>query len=230
MARQPKASTRDTQAAPKRRGRPPKARPADMSDMEASFEPAAVRRPARQPARDSVRDTMAVTPRKGTMVVEGRNGEQLTRRRTQVGDPYHVPPNEIPDGWSYQWNPVSVTGKEVIDMQNVMYENGWRPVPANRHPGRWTRPGDTGSIVVEGLRLEERPEALTDWALQEGEQKARAQIRDQADIFKLSKKMPDGFKMADKGQQQRFKTGGVNISIDRSMEISPGGYDMEDGE
>lgn len=192
--------------------------------MEASFEPAPVRRAARQPARDSVRETTAVTPRKGAMVAEGRNGEILTRRRTQVGDPYHVPPNEIPDGWSYQWNPVTVTGKEVIDMQNVMYANGWRPVPASRHPGRWTKPGDTGQIVVEGLRLEERPEALTEEALIEGEMKARQQVRDQADILKLSKKMPEGFKMADKSQQQRFRTGGINIAIDRSMEIAPGGY------
>lgn len=157
-------------------------------------------------------------------MAEGRNGEILTRRRTQVGDPYHVPPNEIPDGWSYQWNPVTVTGKEVIDMQNLMYANGWRPVPADRHPGRWTRPGETGHIVVEGLRLEERPEELTQEALDEGEAKARQQIRDQADILKLSKKMPEGFKMADKSQQQRFRTGGINISVDRSMEIAPGGY------
>jgi hypothetical protein len=193
--------------------------------MEASFEPAPVRRAARQPARDSIRDTMAVTPRRGAMVAEGRNGEVLTRRRTQVGDPYHVPPNEIPDGWSYQWNPVTVTGKEVIDMQNVMYENGWRPVPASRHQGRWTKPGHTGDIIVEGLRLEERPEALTEEALQEGEQKARQLIRDQSDILKLSKKMPEGFTMANKGQQQRIRAGGINIQVDRSMEIAPGGYE-----
>lgn len=196
--------------------------------MEASFEPAPVRRAARQPARDSVRDTMAVTPRKGAMVAQGRNGEQLTRRRTQVGDPYHVPPNEIPDGWSYQWNPVTVTGKEVIDMQNVMYANGWRPVPANRHPGRWTKPGETGNIIVEGLRLEERPESLTDEALLEGEMKARQLIRDQADILKLSKKMPDGFAMANKNQNQRIQAGGINISVDRSLEIAPGGYSDAD--
>lgn len=193
--------------------------------MEASFEPAPARRAARQPARDSVRDTTAITPRKGAMVAEGRNGEILTRRRTQVGDPYYVPPSEIPDGWTYQWNPVTVTGKEVIDMQNLMYANGWRPVPATRHPGRWTKPGDTGNIIVEGLRLEERPESLTQEALVEGEQKARQLIRDQSDILKLSKKMPDGFKMADKSQQQRFRTGGINISVDRSMAIAPGGYE-----
>lgn len=174
---------------------------------------------------------MAVTPRRGAVVVEGRNGEILTRRRTQVGDPYHVPPNEIPDGWSYQWNPVTVTGKEVVQMQNLMYDNGWRPVPASRHQGRWTKPGETGHIVVEGLRLEERPESMTEEALREGEMNARKQVRDQSDILKLSKKMPEGFNMANQAQQQRMRAGGINISIDRSMEIAPGGYQAaEDGE
>lgn len=216
-----------TQAAPKRRGRPPK-QLADVSEMEASFEPAPARRAARHPARDSARDTMAVTPRRGAMVVEGRNGEVLTRRRTQVGDPYHVPANEIPDGWSYQWNPITVLNQEVIATQNLMYQNGWRAVPASRHPGRWTKPAHTGDIVVDGLRLEERPEALTQEALIEEEQKARRQIRDQSDILKLSKKMPDGFNMANQQQNQRMRAGGINISIDRSMEVAPGGYQSAD--
>lgn len=214
---------------PKRRpGRPRKVQPTEPTDLEATFEPASNRRAVRQPARDSVRDTMAVTPRRGAVVVEGRNGEVLTRRRTQVGDPYDVPANEIPDGWSYQWNPVTVLNQEIIATQNLMFANGWRPVPADRHPGRWTRPGHKGDIIVDGLRLEERPEAMTDEALAEEEMKARRQIRDQSDILKLSKKMPDGFKMADRSQQQRFGAGGINISIDRSLEVAPSEYQPAD--
>ena len=88
-----------TAEAPIRRkpGRPPKVRP-PVDDMEAGFEPAARRAPTRQPARDVSRETILATPRKGAMVVTGRNGEQLTRRRTQVGDPHHVPE----PGWHYR--------------------------------------------------------------------------------------------------------------------------------
>lgn len=201
----------------------------NLNDMEMGFEPAPARRAARQPARDSVRDTMAVTPRRGAVVVEGRDGEILTRRRTQVGDRYHVPGNEIPDGWSYQWNPVTVTGKEVVEIQNEMHANGWRPVPANRHPGRWTKPGYTGDIVVEGLRLEERPETLTQEALMEEEQKARRQVRDQSDILKLSKKMPEGFSMEKNQRAGRLSPGGsINISVDKSMDIRPSDYQYPD--
>lgn len=193
--------------------------------MEAGFEPAAHRAPARQSARDASRETMRVTPRRGAMVVTGRNGEQLTRRRTSVGDPYHVPPNEIPDGWSYQWNPVTILNEEVTRMQVMNYENGWRPVAPSRHPGRWTKPNASGDIIVEGLRLEERPEELTKEALAEDTAKARQQVRDQTDSLRLSKKLPEGFTA---GQKYRGTGTDVRMTIDRSLEIPAGDYQPAD--
>ena len=204
-----------------KRGRKVQPEAVDEDLPEAGFEPAPRRRASRQPARATNRDTIE-NVRRGALVVMGRDGEQLTRRRTQVGDPYHVPGNDIPDGWDYQWNPVTVLNEEQVAQQNMHYANGWRPVPASRHPGRWTKPGHTGDIVVEGLRLEERPMSLTEEALMEQEQKARAQVRDQAEILQLSKKMPAGFRM-NKGYNEH--TGGsVKISIDKSMDVRPGEY------
>jgi len=169
---------------------------------------------------------MQLTPRRGAMVVTGRNGEELTRRRTQVGDVYHVPRQAIPDGWDYQWNPVTVHNEATIELQNVHFANGWRPVPADRHPGRWTRPAATGDIIVGGLRLEERPEELTFEALAEEESKARRQVRDQSDILKLSKKMPEGFSMKQNQRAGRMSPGGnINITIDKSMQIPPSEYE-----
>jgi hypothetical protein len=213
--------------APVRRkpGRPPKVRAEPIDEMEAGFEPAARRAPTRQAARDSSRDTLRVTTRRGAMVVTGRNGEQLTRRRTQVGDPYHVPQSEIPDGWSYQWNPVTVLNEEQTRMQNMHYANGWRPVPADRHPGRWMKPGVTGDIIVEGLRLEERPEELTKEALTEETAKARQQVRDQTDSLRLSKKLPEGFQA---GQRYRGTGADVRLTVDRSLELPPGEYQPAD--
>lgn len=213
-----------------RRGRPPKAAAPPVvnedDDMEAGFEPAVARRPARRAARDTTRDTIENT-RRGAMVVTGRNGEKLTRHRTQMGDPYHVPPNEIPDGWTYQWNPVSVTNNTeiTIEMQNLMYANGWRPVPADRHPGRWTKPGSTGDIVVSGLRLEERPEELTLEALAEGEIKAKQQVRDQAESLRLTEKLPRGFESK---RKYRGTGAAVSMQIDKSFEVPPGEYEPAD--
>ena len=214
-----------------RRGRPkvkraPEPEYEDEEDLESSFEPAANRRAARRASRDATRDTIENT-RRGAMVVTGRNGEKLTRRRTQMGDPYHVPEHEIPTGWSYQWNPVTVLNQEVTRMQNIHYANGWRPVPASRHPGRWTRPGDTGDILVEGLRLEERPYELTLEAVQEGEMKAKQQLRDQAESLRLTEKLPKGFAA---GKKYRGTGAGVSIQIDKSLEIRPGEYEEADDE
>src|SRR5215469_2284972 len=99
---------------------------------------------AREPERES---------RDGELVV-GRNGEVLTRKRKGGADPYHIPPELIPKGWTYQWNAISVVGNTdvVLDQANGMYENGWRPVPAERHPGMFIPRGKIGDIVRGGLR------------------------------------------------------------------------------
>ena len=188
-------------------------------EPEAQLQP--VRRATRQASREPARDTNRIDPRAGAMVVTGRNGEQLTRRRAAIGDQYYVPPNEIPTGWDYQWNQVTVLNEEQVQAQNQMYENGWRPVPASRHPGRWTKPGYEGAIIVDGLRLEERPLELTKEALNEGVDRARAQVRNQADALMLSKKMPEGFAA---GGKYRGTGAQVRMQIDRGLDIAPGGY------
>lgn len=182
------------------------------------------RKQNRRPSRDPVREAGREVGDRG-IIVEGRDGEQLTRRRTQSGDLFHIPASEIPDGWTYQWNVVTVTNQEMISEQNEMYENGWRPVPASRHPGRWTKKGVEGAIIVKGLRLEERPSRLTEEALEEAEHNARQQVADQVDALSLKKKMPKGF---ESGGQYRGTGGDVRMTIDRSMEVKPGDYKLAD--
>lgn len=177
-------------------------------------------RPApREQTRTPNRDTARSGGRGSAVVAESRTGEPLSRRRTQVGDIYHVPPGEIPHGWDYQWNTFSVLGAEAVDAQLQMSENGFRPVPAERHPGRWTRLNFRGSIVINGLRLEERPSSLGNEARAEDIAKARAQVRDQTDSLQLTQKMPRHFKASG---------GKVEMKIDRSLEIEPGGYSAPD--
>lgn len=202
--------------APVRRGpgRPPKTI-ATTAKAAAVPRRARARQPERQPTRDASRQPdREVSARAGAVVVQGRNGEMLTRRRTQVGDPFEVPQNEIPAGWSYQWNPVTVTGKEMVAEQVLMQQNGWRPVPANRHPGRWFPPDYQGAIVVQGLRLEERPMALTQEALREDNMRARNQVRDQTDSLRLTQKAMPGAHVAEQRQ-----VAGMRMSIDPALDI-----------
>lgn len=176
------------------------------------------RGPARQTqVRESNRD-----PGRGLEVV-GRDGEILTRHRQSASDPFEIPPDVVPDGWTYQWNVVSVTGNAevVLDQSNGMYENGWRPVPADRHPGRFVPRGTKGEVIRGGQRLEERPLVLTQQARAEDMAYARRQVsdRDQAlmgNKANLRGAMGNGIEM---GGRYRGTGGDLRMSIDRGLDI-----------
>ena len=127
---------------------------------------------------------------------------------------------KAPKGWSYQWNAVTAVNKEVLEIHQGaivdLYENGWRPVPAARHPGVWTPPGYEGAIVVKGQRLEERPLSLTLEARREDEARAKAQLRDQTDSLRLTQSQLPG---ANAGRAKQVS--GMRMEIDKSFEIPP---------
>jgi hypothetical protein len=184
-------------------------------DAQAGAAPqrAATRTPrrSREPSRD---------PNRSDGVILGRNGEVLSRTNDESQDQFDVPKNIIPSGWDYQWNTVSVLGSGDVALRhsNRMYANGWRPVPAERHPGRWTAMGHKGDIVVEGLRLEERPQTLTAQALQADERKAKRQISDRNEslMLEVKKGMRDGMSM---DRKYRGTGGNMKMSIDPGLDI-----------
>lgn len=181
--------------------------------------------PRAEGTRDPARGLARETTRRGAAVAIGHGGEKLTRRRTTVGDAFDVPKSEIPAGWTYQWNTVTVLNKELRDIERgdlLMHENGWRPVPATRHPGRWTPPGFEGSIIIEGLRLEERPESLTLEAKSEDEMRAKAQVRDRTDALRLTQKQLPGANVA----SGRGNAGGMRMSIDPALDIPRPQHEM----
>lgn len=164
------------------------------------------------PRAEAARDIARENPRDGAIVALSRDGQHLTRRRIASGDPLDVPRSEIPRDWDYQWNPVTVLNKgvnEIFQGDLLMHQNGWRPVPASRHPGRWTPVGFEGDIVVQGLRLEERPMSLSMEAKAEDEAIARAQVRDRTDALKLTQKQLPGASVA----RSRGQGGGLKIDF-----------------
>ena len=182
---------------------------------------------ARDPARDEpVREAARENLRPGEVL--GRNGEVLSRTRQNDVDPFEVPLDEIPEGWKYQWNAVMVTGNSdiVLDQVNNMYANGWRPVPAERHPGRFVSRGKTGEIIRGGQRLEERPIALDNAAREEEIRLAHQQMRDrdQSLMGIAGRAMNNGFEM-------RNKMSGSRMSIDRDSPAPRQNYKLaEPGE
>jgi hypothetical protein len=176
-------------------------------------------RATRRAARSGVREPARSASRAG--VVLGRNGEELSRKRTTTKDIFDVPKDLIPPGWEYQWCAVTVVGNsEILMDQNLMMaENGWRPVPADRHTGRFMPAGHTGSIIRGGQMLMERPAQLCDEARAEDVRNARQLISDRNDALKLSgvkKGMPEGFEMS---RRYRGTGGDLRMAIDPALDI-----------
>lgn len=181
------------------------------------------------PRSEAAREAARENPRDGAIVAIGRDGAKLSRRRVQTGDPLDVPLSERPKGWDYQWNPVTVLNKginEVLQGDLRMYSNGWRPVPASRHPGRWTPVGFEGEIVVDGLRLEERPMSLSEEAREEDIAHARAQVRDRTDALRLTQKSLPGADVARRRQQ----AGKVSIDFSDRGDDIPRPHHVTEGE
>lgn len=167
----------------------PKTRIADQVEQNA----------APEPTREVARPTVRVS-------VSGRNGEMLSRSRTANGDPFEFDRRIIPDGWDYQWNQYTVFGEKQVSAQLTMYQNGWRPVPAERHPGVFMPSDYKGQVIREGLILEERPMALTQEARTEERMKAQAQQRDAAAAIGLSGRLPGGF-----SDDARYRGAGTHV-------------------
>lgn len=204
-------------------GRPTKAMVAER--LRIAEEARAAREAARSPRKAAVlqqpvQTAVQETP-SGRVQAAGRDGEILTRKRPTNVDQFHIPPEIVPSGWDYQWNVVSVTGQEFVDIQIAMAENGWRPVPAGRHPGRFMPSGTpaNAAIVRGGLRLEERPMILSQEAKMEEARKAGLQVSDQLENLGLTQKMPSGFSR-DNPNLRRMERQGTSRSYGPAPDIS----------
>jgi hypothetical protein len=142
----------DIGATPRRRGRGPSARPN---------------------SRESARV-------EGHGQYQGRDNEVLTRTRKSGIDPFDVPKNFCPPNWEYQWCAVASLGnKEITRTMNIeFHQNGWRPVPANRHDGYFMPKGEAGPIIVRDQMLMERPKEMCEEARDEDYRNAVQQMRD----------------------------------------------------
>lgn len=174
-------------------------------------EPAAARTQTRQGARTRPDGRVEVV----------HNGEVLSRTRTQVGDIFDIPASMIPPGITYQWNAVSVAGNSdiLLDQNHMMYQNGWRPVPAERYAGTLVPKGSKGNIIRGQQLLMERPKELTDEARAEDIRNAIQLMNDRNESLKLAgvkKELGQGFEMDGK---YKGTGGGVRIQLDKSLDV-----------
>lgn len=157
-----------TQAAPRARAR------------SAKSEAPAAREPAREIARQQLDSGYF-----------DRDGNPLTRKNPTFRNEYDFSPAEVPEGWAYQWIRHTVHGdpesSELFDMQ----ENGWRPVPHERHKNRFAPTFLDGKACItrKGQLLVERPMGMNIDAQRQQKRDADAQIGDQFKRFAVP--LPD---------------------------------------
>ncbi len=194
----------------------------DLSEAPAPEAEAAA--PASAPRRQAraTRTTARTQPREPV-----REEPRLKRVRRDNVDPFFVPPDIIPEGFTYQWNAVSVIGNTDVVLDKLMgyYENHWRPVPAERHPGMFVPYGSKGEIIRGGLRLEERPKYLTDEANAEQVMIAKQQMRIQTEsvMGRLGQTLGPGMAAPNSYQRSRFNTDRAMVQIDRNLDIPAAG-------
>jgi len=95
----------------------------------------------------------------------------------QGTDDFFVPPEYIPDGWSYEWKRKTNVGMEDPAYQVSLARMGWEPVPASRHPSMMPESNKYLIIERKGMVLMERPLEITEEAREIERQRARNQIR-----------------------------------------------------
>ena len=130
---------------------------------------------SRAPMRDEIRaadhEEMRDPPR-------APEGERVRRRSgSAVIDPFDIPADMIPDGVSLEWKAIEVLGQENPTEQRSWKDQGWLPACKSMFPGYYGKEGDTGSIIVNGMLLMERPMHLTLEAKAEDLQRARSTVR-----------------------------------------------------
>lgn len=114
--------------------------------------PGAQRAPSRDDALDRQDD-------RGPIL--SRSGKPASIRLTGGEDRFHVPSEIVPVGWTYEWKVVKVLGAPDTERIVQASENGWEPVPAERHDGIFMPRGYKGLIERGGQMLMERDDRLT---------------------------------------------------------------------
>src|SRR5215831_4530186 len=122
-------------------------------------------------------------PVTGRVQAFARDGRLITRRVTNTGDKFFISPEDIPDGWSYQWIALSVLGEVQRTSIAQFKMGGWEPVPMSRYPGRYGPDDSEEPIVIDDLGLFERPIQLTQEARREEIGAAMELIKTRNDQF-----------------------------------------------
>lgn len=127
-------------------------------------------------------------------VIRNRAGEPVSLKFTGGEDKFHFDRSIIPAGWDYQWKTKTIKGWEWIDHQVELAQNGWEPVPPQRHDGMFMPKGYKGATIERlGMILMERDMRLTLQARKADAVQAHEQVNNSRYMSeRFSRDLPDG--------------------------------------
>lgn len=172
--------------------------------------------PARMPDRDPAK-------------VYSRSGREVSLRFTGSEDKFNLDAMGIraPDGWTYEWKTKSIKGWEWTSRQVEAYQNGWEPVPADRHDGLIMPPGHKGAIEIGGQILMERPAELTRQARLIEKRMADDPVKQSRSMAGLMSRQVPGINAIGDFSHPAAR-GATGVNIERSPVRSDGKYTLEE--
>lgn len=138
----------------------------DLRTREGRAMRAGIRSDTFEPETDIRRDTRPDSVREAEL----RAREIEASGTLSYGNELDIPANLAPPGWEYQLKAEEIALKPNSHHITALQRNGWRAVPADRHPDKL--PGHEGVVRIKGLILMEIPKVIAE--------KRRAQERHEA--------------------------------------------------
>ena len=92
-------------------------------------------------------------------------------------DEFYFSPDQIPDGWTYEWKRRTIMGQEDPAYQVALARTGWEAVPSRRHPEMMPAGWKGETIERKGMVLMQRPREITERIEELDLRKARNQIK-----------------------------------------------------
>lgn len=161
----------------KKRGRP------KGSKLKAAAEEVAAANSASNAPAPAVEMRKEMRPAMREEDPRARAAQRAAEIRGHVGsmdegtDDFYIPPEYVPEGWSYEWKRKTILGQEDPAYAVSLARKGWEPVPSGRHPSMMPEGSSFATIERKGMVLMERPLELTDEARDIERRRARAQVR-----------------------------------------------------
>lgn len=154
-----------------------------------------------------------------------RSGKAVSLRITGDIDPFYVPPEIIPPGWTYEWKTRTVYNWEHTQHQVTMAMNGWEPVPAERHDGLFMPKGYDGPIERGGQILMERDDRLTAQSREIDRQNALAPVRASRQMAGLAASQMSGVDAGNVGDFSHAAAANASrVRVGRAPVVESGKY------